>query len=188
MIRTATAQSRATLQQILDLQERNLAVHLSPAEAADQGFVTVHHELPLLDRISGPYGHIVALDGEQVVGYALVMLREFAGAIPIIVPMFAQLDRLTIGEESLAALRYFVMGQVCIAKEHRGQGVFAALYDELRRQMRGSFDLVVTEVASRNGRSLRAHEKVGFRTVHRYASPDGELWEIVAWDWRSAEA
>src|SRR6185436_12940071 len=98
MIRTTTAQSTATLQQILDLQARNLAAHLPPAEAADQGFVTVHHELPLLERISGPYRHVVALDGGRVVGYALVMLREFAGAIPIIVPMFEQLDRLTIGD------------------------------------------------------------------------------------------
>jgi predicted lactoylglutathione lyase len=37
MIRTTTAQSRETLQQILELQARNLAAHLSPAEAAGQG-------------------------------------------------------------------------------------------------------------------------------------------------------
>ena len=60
MIRMTTAESRETLQQILDLQARNLAAHLSRAEAADQGFVTVHHDLPLLERLCGPYRHVVA--------------------------------------------------------------------------------------------------------------------------------
>jgi len=188
MIRMTTAESREALQQILDLQARNLAAHLSRAEAADQGFVTVHHDLPLLERLCGPYRHVVAMDGDRLVGYALVMLKEFAGAIPVIVPMFEQFDQLTIGDRRLAELRYFVMGQVCVDKDYRGTGVFRGLYEELKARMSGAFDLVVTEVASRNQRSLQAHLKVGFRSVLQYRSPDDEGWEIVTWDWRPAEA
>lgn len=188
MIRMTTAESRETLQQILDLQARNLAAHLARAEAADQGFVTVHHDLPLLERLCGPYRHVVAMDGDRLVGYALVMLKEFAGAIPVIVPMFEQFDRLTVGDRRLAELRYFVMGQVCVDKDYRGTGVFRGLYEELKARMSGAFDLVVTEVASRNQRSLQAHLKVGFQCALRYRSPDDEQWEIVTWDWRPAEA
>src|SRR3954447_3779994 len=152
MIRTTTARSRETLQQILDLQARNLAEHLSPAEAADQGFVTLRHDLPLLERLCGPYHHVVAMDGERLVGYALVMLKEFRSALPILEPMFEQMDRLTVGDRKLAEMSYFVMGQVCIEKEYRGKGVFPGLYEELKRKMSGELDLVVTEVASRNRR------------------------------------
>jgi hypothetical protein len=105
MIRMTTAESREALQKILDLQARNLAAHLSRAEAADQGFVTVHHDLALLERLCGPYRHVVAMDGDRLIGYALVMLKDFAGAIPIIVPLFEQLERLTVGGRRLANQR-----------------------------------------------------------------------------------
>ena len=42
------------------------------------------------------------------------------------------------------------------------------------------FDLVVTEVAARNTRSLRAHARVGFEPLHVY--PDattGEEWHVI---------
>lgn len=177
MIRLTAARNGRDLQQILDLQQRNLATHLSPEEAAEQGFVTARHDLPLLERICGPHGHVVAMDGDRVVGYALVMLREFGAAVPILVPMFEQIERL------LGEARYVVMGQVCVEKAHRGQGVFAGMYDEFRRRLSGDFDLVVTEVATRNTRSLRAHEKVGFRRALQYQAHGGESWEIVTWDW-----
>jgi GNAT superfamily N-acetyltransferase len=188
MVRMTTAQSRATLHQILDLQARNLAAHLSPAEAADQGFVTLRHDLPLLERLCGPYRHVIAMDGDRLVGYALVMLKEFGSAFPVLAPMFEQIDRLTVGDRRLPDVNYFVLGQVCVEKEYRGKGVFRGLYEELKERMSGAFDLVVTEVASRNRRSLQAHVKVGFRRAFQYRSPDHEQWEIVTWDWRPAEA
>jgi RimJ/RimL family protein N-acetyltransferase len=42
-------------------------------------------------------------------------------------------------------------------------------------------DLCVTEIATRNLVSIRAHEKMGFEIISRYADP-GEEWVIVAWD------
>ncbi len=184
LIRYTTSQAPDVLAQILELQDRNLAAHLSPAEASEQGFVTVRHEPSILKRICGAHGHVVALDGDRVVGYALVMLKEFAASIPVLVPLFELLDRVPFGSTVVGSLNYFVLGQVCVAKEQRGTGVFGGLYVELRTRMSGSFPLVVTEVATRNTRSLRAHAKVGFRTLHRYVSPEREEWDVVAWDWR----
>ena len=178
------AQGRDELQQILELQRRNLATHVSPAEAAKEGFVTARHDLPLLERMCGAYGHVVAMDADRVVGYALVMLKDFGSAVPVLVPMFEQIGKLPYGKQTLGQTRYFVMGQVCVEKAHRGKGVFAGMYDELRRRMSGDFEVVVTEVATRNTRSLRAHEKVGFRRALGYRAHDGESWEIVTWDWR----
>jgi len=184
VIHYSASQAPDVLAQILELQGRNLAAHLSPAEATEQGFVTVRHEPATLRQICGAHGHVVALEGSRVVGYALVMLKEFARSVPVLMPLFELLDRIPFGSAAVGDLDYFVMGQVCVAKEFRSRGVFPGLYGDLRARMRHAFPLVVTEVATRNTRSLRAHAKVGFRTLHRYVSPEGEEWDVVAWDWQ----
>ena len=74
------------------------------------------------------------------------------------------------------------MGQIAVAPSHRGTGVFDALYAEHRARYQERFDLVVTEVATRNTRSLRAHQRVGFRTVTTYRDATDE-WALIAWSW-----
>jgi len=183
VIRYSASRAPEVLAQILELQRLNLRDNLSPAEATEQGFLMIRHEPSNLGEICGAHGHVVALEGSRVVGYALVMLKEFADSIPLLVSMFEQLDRIPYGSAVVGDLNYFVLGQVCVAKEVRGTGVFGGLYDELRARMSGAFPLVVTEVATRNARSLRAHAKVGFRSLHRYVAPEGEEWDVIAWDW-----
>ena len=47
--------------------------------------------------------------------------------------------------------------------------------------MHTEYDLCVTEIATRNQISVRAHEKMGFEPISTY-SDDREEWVIVAWD------
>jgi RimJ/RimL family protein N-acetyltransferase len=42
---------------------------------------------------------------------------------------------------------------------------------------------VATEVATRNTRSMRAHERVGFTVLERYRDATDE-WALLRWDWR----
>ena len=177
MIKYNTATTDKELRQILRLQAQNLPANISPEEARSQGFVTVRHDFELLKKMNSPYPHIIAKDEDEIVGYALVMLRSFAHEIPVLVPMFEQLDTLVFENKKLAEARYFVMGQICIDKKYRGKGIFAGMYGEMKNRMSGDFDYIITEVAAANPRSLRAHEKVGFKTIHQYF--DGENWEVV---------
>jgi hypothetical protein len=100
--------------------------------------------------------------------------------------MFGVLEGLSWRDRPLASdPRWFVMGQVCVAAEYRGMGVFDGLYSQLRRAHSADFDLCFTEISRRNGRSLRAHRRVGFQTVHDYVDPAADdHWEVVVWDWR----
>jgi hypothetical protein len=190
MIQTTTAQSQETLEQILDLQARNYKDNLSPEEAAEQGFLTARYSLSDLETMRGPYRHVVAMDGGgRLAGYALVMLKEFGRDFPLLVSMFERINRLTFGGRRLAETSYFVMGQVCVEKKYRGNKdlqVFDRLYEGLKAQMSGDFDLVVTEVSSRNPRSSKAHARVGFQPADRYLD-EKDAWEIIVWDWRPAE-
>lgn len=163
------------LLQILELQRANLPPNLPPGEMASQGFVTVQHTLDVLQKMHALAPSMVAKDGDALAGYALVMPVECRAFVPLLEPMFQRL-------ESFRLPRFYVMGQVCVGKEWRGRGVFDLLYEAHRRHLRAAYDCVVTEVSMRNTRSMRAHERVGFKLLERYRDRTDE-WALVSWDW-----
>ncbi|MBN1208808.1 MAG: GNAT family N-acetyltransferase [Myxococcaceae bacterium] len=182
-IYTVTAvQHRAELEQILALQRENLKQALSAEEMRSQGFVTLQHDLAALEQMHALAPSIIARQGEELVGYALTMPRECRALMPVLVPMFELFDRLDYRGRPLKDYRFYVMGQIAIAKAHRGRGLFELLYDKHRELYQHQFDFVITEVSASNHRSLRAHERVGFQTVHTYRDATDE-WAVVAWDW-----
>lgn len=172
------------LQQIIELQKRNLPPALTPEAMASQGFVTVRHDLAVLQRMNSAYPSVLAKDGEQLAGYCLMMPREFVADLPILAPMMEKLVTLSWQGQGLRDNpRWFIMGQVSVAAAYRGQGVFDGLYHHLRAVYKAQFDFVVTEIAARNLRSRRAHERVGFRDLQVYADLEsGETWHITAWN------
>jgi RimJ/RimL family protein N-acetyltransferase len=97
--------------------------------------------------------------------------------------MFVLLDKQSWENKPLNAYRYYIMGQICVAKEYRGQGLVEELYNHHKKVYKSRFDLLVTEIATRNQRSVRAHEKAGFQPVHTYRDELDE-WVVVAWDWK----
>ena len=101
MIEARPVADDGELEQILDLQRRNLARNLSEREMAESGFVTVEHTLDLLRRMHALVPGIVAKDGAELAGYALVMPVECRSFIPVLEPMFQRL-------EALGAFRRFL--------------------------------------------------------------------------------
>jgi ribosomal protein S18 acetylase RimI-like enzyme len=161
-----------------------LALQRASRAPTQDGFVTVEHTLDILRAMHAGAPSVVARDPHgAVVGYAIVMTQEARALLPILEPMFALVERLPPGALSARPdARWYVMGQVAVAPAYRGSGVFDALYAEHRARYRERFDLVVTEVATRNTRSMRAHQRVGFRTVTTYRDATDE-WALIAWDW-----
>ena len=184
MFQYTTAQSEEEIQQILQLQLANLPKNISATEAKMQGFVTVHHSPEILHAMNVPYPHIIAKVKERVVGYTLVMLRKFKDEVPVLKPMFQKIDGLSFHKKPLLNTKYFVMGQVCVDKNFRGQGVFNGLYQQMRKEMSPFFDCIITEIATRNTRSMRAHHKVGFEIISVY-STEQEEWAIVGWNFEN---
>jgi GNAT superfamily N-acetyltransferase len=177
VIGVGPVQNDGDLQQILGLQRENLARNLSPDEAAAHGFVTVEHSLDALKRMHAIVPSIIARDEAALAGYALVMPVAARPFIPVLEPMFQRLESLRLFRE-----RFYVMGQICVARAWRGRGVFDLLYQAHRRELRASYDSVVTEVAMRNGRSMRAHARIGFAVIDRYRDATDD-WAVLRWDW-----
>ena len=93
-----------------------------------------------MKKIFGPYTHSIALDeNDKVVGFALVMLKEYRNEIEILKHLLNLVDTLIFDNNPLQEARYFVMGQICVAKAARKQGVFSKLYAHLIERAKTSF-------------------------------------------------
>ena len=183
-IEFTTVSNQDEVCEILDLQAGNLPSALTPRTMASEGFVTVRHDAAVLQRMNAAAPAIIAKAAGRVVGYALVMPRSFADAVPILRPFFERLDSLSWkGAPLRGNPRWFVMGQICVAEGYRGIGVFDGLYRTMAEKYRDRFEFTVTEVAARNTRSRKAHARVGFDTLHVYADAStGEDWHVIALD------
>ena len=176
------ANSSHDLNEILLLQQKNAKTALATAEIEEQGFVTVQHSKEQLERMQSLVPQIIAEHEKTLIGYALVMPKALKKSIPVLVPMFDLLDTLVYKGRPVKDLSFYVMGQICIAKEFRGQGVFQSLYAAHKSFLSKEYDYCITEISTSNLRSMKAHLKLGFEVLHRFRDPQDE-WNIVFWDW-----
>jgi hypothetical protein len=185
MISITTVQSEADVEGILALQQANLRKNVPVDIQLDQGFVTVEHDPAVLTRMNQAAPSIIAKDGDRVVGYALTMLPEFGADVPELIPLFSLINSLNYNDKSLGDYAYYVMGQVCVADGYRGQQMFDRMFQHHRNVYGDRFQLLITDISANNTRSLRAHARVGFETLHSFHdSTIGETWVVVLWDWQ----
>jgi len=162
------------LQQILNLQALNLKEQVDHKKQLSDGFVTLQHDFDLLKRMNSACPHIIAKEDDEVVGFALSMLVDFRVDIPLLEGMFA------MAEKVVSKKNYLVMGQICVAENYRGKGVFRGLYNYMKISYNSHFDPLITLVAKLNIRSLNAHKAIGFKEVHNDADVD---WVFIVWEW-----
>lgn len=165
--------------QILALQRRFHHSTLAAEVQTSEGFVFAEHTPALLRAMAAELPQAIALEGTRVVGYCLAMSPGMREAIPSLRPMFDQFDRLTFRGRRVAEWRHFVGGQVCVDSDWRGQGLIGRLYRHVCRSVPPGHELCVTEIATRNGVSLRAHLRIGFEAVGEYRDAN-ETWVVVA--------
>tara|TARA_B110000211_G_C14087765_1_gene557459 strand:+ start:1925 stop:2473 length:549 start_codon:yes stop_codon:yes gene_type:complete len=177
------AESEKELLEILNLQKENHLDHVPETLRQVDGFVTVKHDFDSLKKMNDQAKHVIAVDGGVVVGYALVMLKEFRNLVPTLIPLFNTFEEVEYQGKKLGDHNYYAMGQVCVAASHRGKGVFKALYQKHKTAYSNVFDICLTEVSSSNPRSMNAHLKVGFKTIHTFKDASDE-WNILSWDWK----
>ena len=181
MVAITIASTDQHFEEILELQRRYHASAVPAEVQSSEGFVFAKHTLPVLQRMAAESPQAIALSEGHVVGYCLSLPESLKEEVPSLVPMFEQFGRCTYRSKPLLSYRLIVGGQVCVDADYRGHGLLARLYDQLRIALSQDRDLCVTEIATRNRVSVRAHEKMGFEIISTYSDPSEE-WVIVAWD------
>ncbi|RYM34986.1 GNAT family N-acetyltransferase [Brumimicrobium glaciale] len=184
MITYSTSSNKTDLQGILTLQKANLKKNLSQEEIEKNGFVTVDHTPEALTDLANIEAHAIAKDGDKVVGYVLAMTKSSRYELPIIFPMFDEFDKIIYKGKIVSDYDYMLVGQACIDKDYRGQGLIENCFRVYKEAFSGRYDFSITEIAKSNIRSLKAHKKVGFEEIHSYVDGDGVEWAVVVWEWR----
>ena len=184
MIEISTSRTVKDLEGIITLQKKNLRADLSAEEIEQQGFVTVSHTLDDLEKMHQHEPNIIAKDGEKVIAYVLGMTEQSKNDIPRLVEMYESFDHIQYHGKSVVEYQYIVVGQVCVDKDYRGKGLFDQCYQAYKNFFEDKFEFAITEIATINLRSMKAHERIGFKTIDTYTDQMSTEWNVVVWDWR----
>jgi hypothetical protein len=184
-IQITKAKTDQELHGILNLQRSNLRHNLSEKEMRTQGFVTLEYDLEFLKAMPAGNHHVIAKDGEEVIGYALLMDRSTNHLMTTGAGIFPIFHEIEYKGKKFRDINYVSVGQVCVDKNYAGQGLLKRMYDYYKESYQHVYDLAMTDIASQNLRSIRGHIKSGFEIVKTFVDPDAqENWDIVVWDWR----
>ncbi len=170
------------LEGIRNLQEANLKRNLTEEEAVLEGFVTAEYSIEFLARLHSLVPSVIVKDDDQVVGYALAASTAIRKEHELLGDLINNIDGIIYNDHSLKYSHYIVVGQLCVAKDYRGLGLVRQMYNHFRSSLSREYDYCLTDVASDNPRSLKAHIKSGFCVVDTLQY-GGVSWDIVLWDW-----
>lgn len=99
---------------------------------------------------------VVATQGSRLTGVLFTSEKSQASAPPVLAMLKAWPGR----DDA------YVYGPVCVDRHARGLGVLEALYREVAARLPGREAILF--INSLNGRSLRAHVKLGFKDVSNF--------------------
>jgi ribosomal protein S18 acetylase RimI-like enzyme len=183
MVELTRVSSPGELIGIRDLQILNLKQNITAEEAIEQGFLTAAYTIEYLQEMNSVSPSIIAKVGDKVVGYALIATKDIRKGHDLIEGLFDAIDACEYNGKSLRDVNYVVVGQLCVAKEYRGQDLVQKLYGHFRDCLSNEFTYLATDVAQANVRSLKAHKKRGFQVINELMY-GGFGWDIVLWDWK----
>ncbi|MEY4278366.1 MAG: hypothetical protein RL377_370 [Bacteroidota bacterium] len=167
-----------------ELQINNLRRIIGEEEAMKEGFVTSEYSIALLKKMNAIHPSIIVKEGEEVVGYTIVTNKVVYGDHQEVDHLFDALDCIYYNDTLLKEVPYIMIGQVCVAKSHRGQGWVPKMYETFKNLHAKQYHYLVTDIAQANKRSMRMHEKIGFETIGTIEQAGGN-WNIVLWDWNN---
>lgn len=181
ILTVAMAGTQADLEDISALNQENLRTHIDPAVAKDQGFVTWRYDIGLLQRMHAIAPSILCRCRDLLAGYALTATKEMASEHRELSLLLPQLDELLYRGTPLHHFSYYVMGQLCVAVPFRGMGAVELMYAMHREVFLRTFELMVLTISTKNTRSIRVHERIGFEEIHHFNDHHGG-WNVYVWD------
>ena len=172
------------IQGIRDLQEANLKENVALEKRPIDGFLTAKYSLDFLKAMNKSTPAIIAKQKGEVVGYALATNRSLLGQHPLLKDLSIQINKIPFGDKAIGDFDYLVVGQLCVARQVRGQGLAQRLYAHFKTTYQEQYPFSVTDVDQSNLASLKTHLNVGFQVVSTLQYGNSN-WDVVIWDWRN---
>ena len=183
MITVCLTTTDREIQGIRDLQEANLKENIALEKRSVDGFLTAEYSLDFLKAMNKSTPAIIAKQSGEVVGYALATNRSLLGQHPLLKDLSIQINKIPFGDKAIGDFDYLVVGQLCVAKQVRGQGLAQRLYAHFKTTYQEQYPFSVTDVDQGNLASLKTHLKVGFQVVSTLQYGNSN-WHVVIWDWK----
>ena len=143
----------------------NLIENIDLREQESQGFLIANFTKEELKKFNAICPILLAIQGDEVLGYVIVGTEKSKGIHPVIDSMISD-SKKALGKPSLPSSdRHIFIIQVCVDSSHRKKGVFKQLYTSLIEKYKKTYKLIITEVVTRNKRSFVAHERMGFEVI-----------------------
>lgn len=177
-------QTEEELKKLKALQNANLRKLIGEEEAMKEGFVTSEYSIELLHKMHQAHPSIIAKEGEEVVGYVIVTNKSVLGEHEEIDHLFHTVDNIKYNGQILKNTTYILVGQLCVRKSHRGQGLVQTMYNYYKENFSDEYQYLITDISQANPRSIKAHKKAGFETIG-VIEQVGTGWDIVLWDWHN---
>ncbi len=147
------------LDAIKKLHSRYQLQTIEEQDKADGFVTTAFTDQQWQHVISTEKGMCIAVDGEQVVGYAIGASWQFFSAWPLFAHMITNLPKKSYNDQALSDSNSYQYGPICVAGEYRSSGLFERLFEYSKQMMSTRYPFMVTFINKRNPRSFAAHDK-----------------------------
>ena len=107
--------------------------------------------------MAGDLGIVVAVESGSVLGFLCGFRCDFNTGSPVIARMLETFRGVKFDGKPLSEWKTFIYGPVCIDRPHRERGLLHGLYDALKKEVTGQFEVGVAFVSRDNPHSLKAH-------------------------------
>ena len=144
----------------------NLIQNIDRNAQENEGFLIANFTKDALKKFHEICPILLAMERNEVLGYVIVGNEKSVGIDPIIDAMIKEGKNQVEGTDLPMSNKHIFVIQACVKKAHRKKGVFRQLYASLIAKYKNTHGLILTEVVSHNKRSLKAHQQLGFETLH----------------------
>ena len=164
---------------VLQLQSKNLAANLTEEEKK-QGFVTTPFtEAQILQIIREEGGLFVAAKKDVVIGYIFAGSWQYFSQWEIFNYMVTRFPQLRFNNQTFDAASTFQYGPVCLDINHRGQGLFNELFEQMRLVFRESYPISITFINQVNAISTAAHtRKLGWQIIDEFTFNNNQYYGL----------
>lgn len=165
-IRLATMQDVAALAALEQSQQQDeLAIEQRNNSLAGQSF----NQSDLTSLVKQHWVVVAELDGD-IIGYVIAGRWSFFKQWPIYRNLLNRLPRIDYEKAKLTENNCCQYGPIWIASEHRGQGIFEALVQFVKKSVAKELPYMVTFIAEDNAGSFAAHTRKGGMQVIDFIS------------------
>ncbi|HBF09845.1 MAG TPA: GNAT family acetyltransferase [Gammaproteobacteria bacterium] len=143
------------------------------------GFVTTQFTEEQMKALIDEQGVSIAVKDNEVLAYVMAASWTFWSQWPMFAYMIQHLDRKSYNGHQLSIENSYQYGPICIHESLRGTDVLYRIFEFSRTTMEPRFPVLITFINKINGRSFKAHQKLGLEVINEFEWNNNQYYELA---------